>query len=552
MKSSVAVAAVAAVAGARASNNHHRHAHDIFHLNQRGADNGTCVPGCTTIYSTWYGEATLVFPPVPETPSTSALPSTTAAPEVTSTVVVVPTPIPQTITNTGVYTFPATTVTLTESTTVVAPSVTGVPSGTHTLGGVTTIVTTATTVTCPYATISTSEGVVTSIIATTEYVCPSAGTYTIAPITTTVPADTTVTVPVATSYPPGTYTQPEVVTTITETSTVIYCPFDIPTPTSETPVIVAPTTTAIPTTTAVPVPTTSEVATSASSSSSTPQPTGGLGGTPGKPWAITYTAYESDAAGGCKTQSQVEADIAAIAAAGITVVRTYSTDCDTLINVGAAAEAHGVKIILGIYIDSPGCSAGNPSVSEQMAAIKAWGKWSLVDAMVVGNEAAFHAYCTPSELAGLIEQCKSEFSEYTGPYTTAETVGVWQQEDFASAMCGAVDYVGANVHAFFNTETVASQAGVFVKGQLEILDGICPGKEGIIMETGWPTEGNTMGKAVPGVSEQAIAVKAIIEECGDKAVFFNYSADMWKDGSTACACEQHFSCAAPLGITIAS
>ncbi|KAI1481635.1 glycoside hydrolase family 17 protein [Daldinia eschscholtzii] len=579
MKATLAVAAAAALTGVNAGSVHHRHAraHDAFKALEKKADNATC--GCTTIYSTYYGEATLSFPPVPTTPSTSATPVTTPASTTpppppatsTSTAVLVPTPIPQTCSTTGVYTFPATTVTLTESTTVCVPSSTPLTSGTHTFGGVTTVVETATTVTCPYATVSTSEGVVTSVIETTTYVCPSAGTYTIAPTTTTVDKSTIVTVPSVTSYPPGTYTQPEVVTTITETNTVVYCPFDIPTPSVSTTPVQVPTTPAevpkVPTTPIVSVPVAVPTAPtskpvvskpnsypasspSAPSTPSKPKPSGSLGGPVGQPWGISYTPYETGPEGGCKSASQVEQDIAAIAAAGVKSVRVYSTDCDTLPNVGGACEKHGLKMIIGIFIDSPGCSARNPSVSEQISAIKSWAKWELVDLMTIGNEAVFHGYCTPSELSSLITKCKHEFSGYTGPYTTAETVNIWQQSDFSSAICGVVDVAGANAHAFFNTQTVASQAGQFVKGQLDIVSKICQNVPGIILETGWPSAGEAMGLAVPGVAQQAEAIKSIVKECGDKAVMFSYSSDAWKDPNTACKCEPHFGIASALGIKV--
>jgi hypothetical protein len=61
MKATFAVATAAAMVGAvSASNVHNRHVHDAFHgkLEKKAyaTDNSTC--GCTTIYSTWYGEAT--------------------------------------------------------------------------------------------------------------------------------------------------------------------------------------------------------------------------------------------------------------------------------------------------------------------------------------------------------------------------------------------------------------------------------------------------------------------------------------------------------------
>ncbi|KAI5866872.1 glycoside hydrolase family 17 protein [Durotheca rogersii] len=564
MKATLAVAAAAALAGGvNAGSVHHRHAHNAVRvaLEKKDYNNETC--GCTTIYKTFYGEPTLLFPPVPATTAAPPPPPVTTA---TETAVVVPTPIAQTCSTTGVYTFPPHTVTLTESTTVLVPSTTAVPSGSHVIGGVTTIVTTATTITCPYATVSTSEGVVTSVVATTTYVCPSAGTYTIAPTTTSVDKSTVLTVPVVTEYPPGTYTQPEVVTTVTETNTVIFCPFDIPTPTAKTTPHVLTYPAETPKTTAVIVPTapsypdapsslkapnTPAVPTSPTSPSK-PKATGSLGGEPGKPWGISYTPYGTGEDGGCKTREEVDKDIAAIASAGVKTVRVYSTDCDTLPNVGDAVRKYGLRIILGVFIDAPGCTARNPSVAEQIGAIKSWAQWDIVDLISIGNEAVFHGYCEPSQLAGLINQCKGEFSGYTGRYTTAETINIWQQPNFSSAVCGVVDVAGANAHAYFNTETDASQAGQFVKGQLDLVSSICGNGNvpGIILETGWPSAGNAMGLAVPGESQQRIAVSSIVKECGDRAVMFSLTNDKWKDPNTACACEQNFGLAKVLGINI--
>lgn len=53
MKGGIAAAAVAAmVTGAHAAYPHHRRAHDLF---RRGE---VCVPSCTTIWTTYYGEPT--------------------------------------------------------------------------------------------------------------------------------------------------------------------------------------------------------------------------------------------------------------------------------------------------------------------------------------------------------------------------------------------------------------------------------------------------------------------------------------------------------------
>lgn len=452
--------------------------------------------------------------------------------------ITLPTPIPQTCPTPGTYTFPATTVVVTETTTVCAASTTKVPSGTHTLGGVTTVVTTATTVVCPYATTETENGVVTSVIKTTTYVCPTPGTYTIAPITTTVPSATTVVVPVVTTICPGTYTAPAVVTTITETSVVVYCPF-----TSETPF---PTSSPVQAT-SVPV-SVPEVSVPASTQepatpSDTPAPPS-LGGS-GKLWAMTYTPFRPD--GNCKTTAEVDEDIAAIAKAGFTTLRVYSTDCDTLPNVGAAARKYNLRMIVGIFIGKVGCDNNNPDVAAQISALKEWKQWDLVDLCVVANEALFNGFCSVSQLTELIVRTKTELGSvgYNGPFTTTDVVSAWLDND-VSSICSVIDVVATNAHAYFNSQTPASEAGKFVAGQLALVENVC-GKPGYVMETGWPSAGNCNGVACAGPAEQRQAIESIEEELGNKVVFFSFRDDPWKQPG-ACNCEQHWGCASVFGV----
>ncbi|KAH8429849.1 putative cell wall glucanase (Scw11) [Aspergillus melleus] len=453
----------------------------------------------------------------PEQPASTA-PAPT--PEVT-----LPTPGVTNFPSTGTFTVPATTVTVTDATTVCGATTTDLPSGSHTYGGVTTIVETATTVTCPYATVKPSGSTVTSVIETTTYVCPSAGTYTIAPTTTYVPSSTVVVYPTPATFTPGTYTQPEQVVTVTRTDISYVCPFTdsneptstpapVPEAPSTTPAVsqtpVAPTTTAVPTTQAAP---------SSTSSSKTAVPTG----VSGKQMGMTYSPYTNDSQ--CKSKSDVLSDIAVIAQKGFSHVRVYSTDCNSLEYIGEAARKHSLQLIIGVFIDGSGISGAQ----EQVTAISKWAEWDLVTLIVVGNESIQNGYCSASELAGFIASSKSKFEAagYSGQITTTEPINVWEQS--GSALCSAIDVVGANIHPFFNAEVSPKEAGKFAKSQVKILEGICDGKDVINLETGWPSQGEANGLAVPGASQQAAAIKALVEEVGSLSVFFSYSNDLWKD-----------------------
>lgn len=251
---------------------------------------------------------------------------------------------------------------------------------------------------------------------------------------------------------------------------------------------------------------------------------------------MTYSPYT--ASGGCKDQGTVAADIATIAQKGFTSVRVYSTDCSTLEFVGDACKAHGLKIILGVFIADTGIQAAQPQVDD----IVQWAQWDIVELIVVGNEAVFNNYCTASELAGFISSSKQSFqgAGYKGAVSTTDELSVWQNQ--GSAWCDVIDVVTANLYAFFNAQTTAEDAGSFIQSEIGELSNICAGKEVYVMESGWPSAGNCNGLACPSPENQATAIKGIQQTSGAKVVFFSFEDDQWKNPGQYNV-EQHWGCA---------
>jgi exo-beta-1,3-glucanase (GH17 family) len=442
-------------------------------------------------------------------------------------VVILPTPGLTSFSSTGTYTIPATTLTVTDTTTVCGATTTEVPSGTHTIGGVTTVVETETVITCPYATVKPTGTTVTSVIEMTTYTCPAAGTYTIVPGTvTTVPTSTVLVYPTPQTITPGTYTQTETVVTVTRTDYTYVCPYA----TSG----LASTTAPAVSTTAAPAPAVSSTSSAAPAASSSSSPSGGVTG--GGQYGMTFSPYTSS--GNCMSQSEVLSNLQVIKNKGFNLVRVYSTDCNGLEYIGSACKQLGMNIIMGVYIDSTGISGAQ----EQVQAISKWAQWDMVELIVVGNEAVSSGYCSASDLAGFISSCKSTFQAagYSGKVTTTEPIDIWQQYG-SSTLCSPVDIVGANIHPFFNSQVTAAQAGEFVLSEFKLLEGIC-NKDVVNLETGWPNAGSANGAAVPGVAEQATAIKSIAAALGSKSIFFSYANDDWK-APGAFNVEQHWGCA---------
>ena len=542
---------------------HRRHGHDLFH--RRGAAAPEPVPepaqtcGCTTRVVTEYGEATSMYKsssqhskhanisravvpePKPEpttestttisstsyttvtvsvTPSPSPSPSSSSSsspPPPPSPEVELPTPVVTVFPTPGTYTIEPTTIVVTSETTVCAATSTDLSPGDHTYGGITTIVEEATTIVCPIATVKPDGDTVTSVIETTTFVCPSGGTYTIAPSTTSVSQSTVLVYPTPVEYPTGTYTQPGETVTVVETDFVYVCP---------------PATTAPPVTETPPPPppppVTSKPAPAPAPSSAPPAPkpsspvTLPVGGNDDK-WGITFTPYAQD--GECMSEDEVNKGIESVKNAGFDTVRVYAPDCDALETVGSACKAHGLKLIVGIFISSSGIDVARDQISETIA----WGQWDMVDLIVVGNEAIFSSSADAASLAVFIKYAKDQFqgAGYDGPVTTTEPLNIW--EEHHETLCAVVDVVGANIHPYFNDKVTATKAGDFVKGQIEILHELCGGKDVVNLETGWPSSGKPNGLAIAGPLEQTLAIKSILEAVGSKSVFFSYQDDLWKE-----------------------
>jgi exo-beta-1,3-glucanase (GH17 family) len=232
--------------------------------------------------------------------------------------------------------------------------------------------------------------------------------------------------------------------------------------------------------------------------------------------------------------------LAVIASKGFSSVRVYSTDCNTLQNIGTSARNNGLKLILGVWVSSTGISGAQGQVHD----IIAWGQWDLVELIVVGNECVFNGYATAGQLAGFIASSAQAFkgAGYTGSVTTTEPINIWEDSGSAAALCPVVDVLGANLYAFFNAQVTADKAGSFIQSQINILDSVCSGKPVYVLESGWPHAGNCNGAACPSPENQATALKGIQSTVGAQVIFLSYEDEPWKAPGEF-GVEQYWGCA---------
>ena len=244
------------------------------------------------------------------------------------------------------------------------------------------------------------------------------------------------------------------------------------------------------------------------------------------PHALTYSPYNND--GSCKSASDIYSDLQIIKNKGVSHIRVYGTDCNSLETVEPACAKLGIKINQGLWISS----AGVDSINEPLQLLLAYGQsngWDIFDYITVGNEAINSGYCTVSDLINKIKSVKTQLraAGYTGDVTTSEPPVSFEKYP---ELCteSEIDFVGINPHSYFDPYCDAAGSGEFVKGQVEIVQKSCGTSKVVITETGYPSHGDVNGKNVPSNENQLIAVQSILDLNSDVTIL-SFINDYWKN-----------------------
>lgn len=246
-------------------------------------------------------------------------------------------------------------------------------------------------------------------------------------------------------------------------------------------------------------------------------------------FGVAYAPYNAD--GSCKTASQISQDFAEIGKTYF-MVRVYGVDCGQVPNVYAAAKANKLKVMWGIFsLDNLG---------DQIATlVQGVNKdWSGTDTVSIGNELVNNGQATPAQVLDAVSSAKQLLSSagYSGPVVTVDT--------FVAALANIQlckppsDYCAVNIHAFFDPNTPADQAGTFVANQVQNLRNKL-GDSSIrvrVTESGWPWQGSANSKAVPGVDQQSSAISSIkkaFQSTSTDMILFSAFNDRWKTAAAS-------------------
>ncbi|ENO87483.1 hypothetical protein [Thauera linaloolentis] len=202
------------------------------------------------------------------------------------------------------------------------------------------------------------------------------------------------------------------------------------------------------------------------------------------------------------SREQIDADLKALAR--ITdCVRLYSVD-QGLDQVPAIAREHGIEVLLGAWIGYD----REKSAAELGRAIElANANTDVVRALIVGNEVLLRRERTEDEMRTLIREAKSRARVAV---TYADVWEFWTRHD---SLAQEVDFVTVHILPFWEDEPVDIERALeHVAATREHVGEYFAGKDILIGETGWPSQGRQREASRPSQVNQARYVREFVHQ----------------------------------------
>lgn len=205
-------------------------------------------------------------------------------------------------------------------------------------------------------------------------------------------------------------------------------------------------------------------------------------------------------------------------------IRTYGIS-RTLKEIPRLCQQAGIDCYPGAWIGKDRCS--NSKELQSLIEIANNPEIDCVKGLIVGNEVLYRGDMSESELISYIEQVKDSTDI---PVTTAETPDIWLNPNHAK-LAQAVDFLMVNIHPYWD-EIPIDNAAEYVLSRWNELKGKYPEKEIFIGETGWPTEGEPNGDAVPSEENQKKFITdflSVARENNIQYFYFDVFDENWKE-----------------------
>ncbi len=189
-------------------------------------------------------------------------------------------------------------------------------------------------------------------------------------------------------------------------------------------------------------------------------------------------------------------------------------------HAGRIAHSLQLKAAVGAWISAD--PAANEAELESL--IREAGSGN-VDLAIIGSEVLYRGDLGSADLISYIRRFRAQVPDV--PVATADVYSSLLENPAVMAEC---DVILANFYPYWEGVDV-NDAMAWLHERYELVRAVSGDKEVIVSETGWPSEGNTLGDAVPGPENAARFFKNFVSWARAEGVnyfYFESFDEPWK------------------------
>jgi exo-beta-1,3-glucanase (GH17 family) len=196
-------------------------------------------------------------------------------------------------------------------------------------------------------------------------------------------------------------------------------------------------------------------------------------------------------------------------------VRTYSQG-QGLSAVPAIAGRYGMKVLMGIWLGRD-LALNRQQMQLGIAAAKA--NPEVLRGIIVGNEVLLRGELSPSQIAGYLHEMKAAVNV---PVTYADVWEFWLRHP---EMAASVDYITIHILPYWEDVPVSPEHSVqHVADVYARVQKAFPGREVMVGETGWPSEGRPRQGVHASLVDEARYVREFLRYADTSHIPYNLFA----------------------------
>lgn len=232
----------------------------------------------------------------------------------------------------------------------------------------------------------------------------------------------------------------------------------------------------------------------------------------------------------CKPAAQIKTELEQLKEV-TDIVRLYSlTDCDQANTVVPVAIEAGLKVAIGLWVDStPSTFAAEKAALEALVAKGNIITSDNIEYILVGSEALYRKDVNISTALSYFDQIKTLTSDLDITVTVADVIDIYTQYP---SLVKAVDVLAINLFPFWELVDIENAKTKFNTRYQTILKvAAAAGKETFISETGWASNGVNAGASTASTASAAkyfYDIVSLATENSWKYFYFAAYDEEWK------------------------